>query len=370
MKIQLTLASLFYILMTSCSPEKGESENQLMILDIEGEYPTVSYQLSDFMTDPRVITLETNDSIPVGSMRALPYVGENIILTFDQQKIMLFDAEGNFIRQVANAGKGPGEFQYFSSYSVNEDETELYVPASTGILVYNLQQKGFEKIKLPFYLESFYLADNHFIVPKLSRDSIQLFYVDRISHEVVDNQFITPYEIVEGSTFNGLSSDKFISDGSFLFFQSGMVDTIYKYKNETFSPSFAVIPDYTVMQGKPSEGYTYSILTGFNNKLWVYANGFKYEVEENGSRIGNNGNRKVFELNTESSEIVEITEITNDLLDDSPLDAYRIQVNNGMVYVHYSPVDWLEKTVDMETDIDLPAVDLEDNPVFLVGRLK
>ncbi|XOV92113.1 MAG: 6-bladed beta-propeller [Bacteroidota bacterium] len=128
--------SLFFLLAFQHCQQKSE---EFQVFDLDASHPSREVKLSDLAKDLRLVPLETTDESLLPSFFNY-IIGNKYIITFTQTNILQFDTNGKFIRTLTKQGKGPGEFEYLSSFVTDNRETRLYVShyGSDELMVFDL----------------------------------------------------------------------------------------------------------------------------------------------------------------------------------------------------------------------------------------
>ncbi|MCL2738111.1 MAG: 6-bladed beta-propeller [Bacteroidales bacterium] len=93
------------------------------IIDLNRVEQSISLDITDILKDISVVQisedflLSTSDQI---------YVTSQYLVIYTNQSLHLFSREGEHIRKLAEAGRGPGEFNLIQKFFVDEDEHILY----------------------------------------------------------------------------------------------------------------------------------------------------------------------------------------------------------------------------------------------------
>ncbi len=93
-------------------------------------------KLSDIADNLQYIELKTPSSLPIGMVSNMIISNEYIFIA-SKATLYQFDLQGNFIRQVGNTGKGPGEYLYAGDLSINEDEKKISILSAGGLYSYS-----------------------------------------------------------------------------------------------------------------------------------------------------------------------------------------------------------------------------------------
>ena len=96
-------------------------------------------KLSEFIDSVKFVRLETKEESLISAVSSVIFVGEGIVIVDEIGKILLFDNEGNYIRKIANRGRGPGEYLNITScsYNSNEKALSIYDDYSKKLLLYS-----------------------------------------------------------------------------------------------------------------------------------------------------------------------------------------------------------------------------------------
>jgi len=93
----------------------------------------------DLAKDIEQIPLELTENSMVGNIGKIEFTANAIFIhDFNSSRILAFDNNGKFLRQIGKKGEGPGEFNYFNSFAVDEDQDLIYVAAKGKLILYRL----------------------------------------------------------------------------------------------------------------------------------------------------------------------------------------------------------------------------------------
>lgn len=106
----------------SCTKEKGT----IYTVDFSSRnFSQKSIDLDDYVDSWRKVVLET-DSLCLVDKSANFYPCKEYIIVYSPNRVMMFDYEGKFIKNVAQGGNGPGELNYLSDCAIDEENQILY----------------------------------------------------------------------------------------------------------------------------------------------------------------------------------------------------------------------------------------------------
>ena len=123
MKIRIFVYCLIPLMsLLSCTKEKGT----IYTVDFSSrDFPQKSVDLDEYVDSWRKVILET-DSLCLVDKATHFYPCKEYIIVYSPNKIMMFDYDGEFIKNVAQGGNGPGEINYLSDCVVDEENQILY----------------------------------------------------------------------------------------------------------------------------------------------------------------------------------------------------------------------------------------------------
>lgn len=347
-------------------------------------------KLSDLVTKSRLVKLETNDSSMVGrDSRYL--VGSKYIICITQSTILQFDSNGGFIRNVAQNGRGPGEFINISGIDMDREEKKLFLTSSNSkmIQVVDLLTGNFNN-PIPIALgetSSKIVALNNrmAILPPIAGNEKYLLYYQDLSGKFIDGIPITCKKIPQmkvRSINNTLSH----GDNIYLSESNACGDTVFEINGLHKNPRLIVFggKDFGQSINDPT-GHLKVLLTKsldfwlilnqpieFTKNVLTIGDGRYYIVEENDSRL---------------SEITEFTldnlgktytgdEIKKGLFSTSAsFDLTREQFILRIEPIEFKKIIAANKMNLSESELrQILKLDQEvtiyDNPILLIGNLR
>lgn len=129
------------VLLVSCSPNNKESSVVCFEKIIDSKS---NVNLSDIANEVIYVPLESAKDALLGNIQKIIIVGERIYisdLSSVGSRLLLFDIEGKFIKQIGSIGNGPGEYGQISDICLVKDKKEIQIVANNkkNILRYNLE---------------------------------------------------------------------------------------------------------------------------------------------------------------------------------------------------------------------------------------
>ncbi len=390
------LLLLLPILICNCSkPEnsaiskidiRGHEVNILHYSELDG---TNSIKLSDIATDFHFIPLETNKDCMIGYAYYHIY-DKYIIVVNPYEKILLFNGKGEFLRKLCIAGKGPREFQNAVT-TVDEENDVLYI--------------GDESKS---YFMSWDLTNGNYLgdIPRVYSGRLKniIFTEDNtlICAPCVGNGEAGKYYIFEQDTKGDLireikapeqkgwadSNDKllYFSGSSYNYIPIN-IDTIYRVYGSELIPywMFDFGRENEQLAGKPGgRSFDYE----FESDRFFVGNIFTISKVETNATEGGSSTRtshKVEHLTIDkkTNQIYLNDKLRNDFIGEkeSYLSLLKVLPNNS-IYQAINAISLIEHAEKVEADPDanlevklrlkklLTQIDIEDNPVLIVGELK
>jgi hypothetical protein len=137
------IMSLWFL--TSCDTQVSKTiKNNLYSIDVNQSIKQVDIKLSDLANNFELIQLENKKDILISGSNL--YVSDKYIICFDQNGILKFTPQGNFINRIASIGRGPQEISKFATYYIDEIRDRMYIDDMrfrTKFLVYDLTNNRF-----------------------------------------------------------------------------------------------------------------------------------------------------------------------------------------------------------------------------------
>jgi len=99
-------------------------------------------ELSEIVESVDCIFLETNDNCLVSKVQLVRSSDEYIFITdMPGRRLLQFRKDGSFVKQIGSKGRGPKEYTYISTFSVNEKLKKIFVASGSKLLCYDFDGK-------------------------------------------------------------------------------------------------------------------------------------------------------------------------------------------------------------------------------------
>jgi DNA-binding beta-propeller fold protein YncE len=165
------------------------------------------------------------------------------VLPVKEQRIVLFDRQGHFIKTLINQGQGPGEFTGVTSMQVDEKNNRLYL-FSNRILVFTMEGEFVEYI--PHDYQAIFehkIGDNHYAAvafPYLPFQSGSFgigIFSGRGETVSMKNDFHSNLVPDEKAGFTvGLTTPAYSAQSQSVLFKTGSNDTLFRISAEKIQP--------------------------------------------------------------------------------------------------------------------------------------
>ncbi|MCG6187076.1 6-bladed beta-propeller [Maribellus maritimus] len=385
MKNPSTLICFILVLLTSFSCTKTEKKSQnILYFDLTQNYDDIEIDLDKYVSDIRVIQLETDTNTLLRSFNG--FVGEKYIVSIDFDKLLLFSEDGNYITTMAKKGKGPNEFTQIDAWTVDENETCFYFHDYNKdyIYRYHLENKEYLK-KIPFeskgYLQNIELFNDSVfaILPGMFSIYGYLYFFQELNGKILDG--IKKEPVSHPGTWAGASPAFSKWGKNSIVFQPSGSDTVFQISQSKKNPWLIFDLEKAQKTGNKTVFTTGSVLFSDNEKLFLEKNKFEKTVTEFSASMRRLDTEQ-FIFNIKSREIHGINKITMQFNKiEIPLNTVRFQNNNRFaVSIQAASFKSLLKEAKKnknltETEIQkLNTFDqnlsIDDNPIIITGVCK
>ena len=162
--IMKNILIILLLILVSCNRNKSDYINEIIVFDNTIDYPETKLKLSDIAEIQYIPLKGINEGYLVGNLNNkgnnIQVVGNNIYLA-TEEKLYVYDKNGNPIRQLAKIGKGPEEYNSIGSFGIDMQKNNVYIQdLKTGELITYDTLFQF-KSKIPFYNAHSMVPLNH-----------------------------------------------------------------------------------------------------------------------------------------------------------------------------------------------------------------
>ena len=140
---------LLLSVLAGCHKQEGQRLG-LNMVSVDGMRNDDTGQFDSFFQFSHYITLETTDSSLIGKAKKIKmYDGKIYVLDGKDDKIVVFDSIGNYIRQYAHLGQGPGEYVGLGDFDIKGDTLYLMGEFDGYVLKYDLTDRYCGRERIP-----------------------------------------------------------------------------------------------------------------------------------------------------------------------------------------------------------------------------
>ena len=382
MKTLKNVLLLLTICITSigCTSEKKSTPT----IDLQNITQNKLVNLSEMLYDINIVRLETSKDLML-SENAYFLVNERYIVAIDQEKILQFSGEGEFIRALAKAGRGPDEFIRAEVYDIDDKNDILYMNHrgdSKHIIAYNLNNGELIK-KFPTGIDNLLnqmivVDDSTLVITARMNREYNLYYLST-SGELI-NGIAPPKEKGIGlMTSIGKVSDNY-------FYMPKEYDTLYVFENLVLKPYcfFDVEDRFTIDNNEIGNFLFLTVIAPrfiLVNKVHA-----KIQVNDDGETFTMWGDEStLFWIDRGDFSVSKIKGFHNDYFGiDEAFDPWEdyLFVSGDLAYIKYASFELkqsIEEALDSENlDHDVKQrisslnekIDENDNPILVIGKLK
>lgn len=241
---------LFFFL--ACA-QKGNNGLLTVPVDV---YEDNALLLSEIADNVQAVELEVTDNSLIGN-----WIEHNRVLLFDKyilfldgskNQILLFDHTGRFIRQIGSKGQGPGEFSRIYDISADDTRNYIYILTDQKVISYDFDGNYLREVAYSGYLEYalcvggdlFFITTTIEVVNKGSYSSKNILYQMNNSMQIVDsvevrNILLDRYIGMTTTTKHYLTlsgNDKYVYYPVINPYDTAVRDTLYQLKNKELIP--------------------------------------------------------------------------------------------------------------------------------------
>ena len=144
--------------------------------------------LSSIVDKPLTIVLETNDNCIVQNVRSIELYDEKIYILDDMSnKLYVFNMDGSFDKNIAEAGRGHGEYLELADFSIDRKKGEMYLfdEAMDAILKYDIKTGKFicstNTARDGYRTYCMQFLDDKFYLNKTSIDNNNMYELKEVS---------------------------------------------------------------------------------------------------------------------------------------------------------------------------------------------
>lgn len=232
----LLAVSVTALLLLSCS---SSTEPRVATLNIERVLDNnSSYVFQGIIEVESIIALETTDLSLLSEIRKIIAV-DNLLFILDiDGKLKLFDMQGNFIRELGQKGEGPGEYPSLTDFAIDRDREEVLINSVQKVLIYDYEGNFKRDINL---------ADDNLQVFTYCNNNLYYIFPDKSYPNEIESATLITVLDLDGNLQKEIPANELRRVGDIPFFNNIATDgnTVY-YKEELGQALYAINNDFSV----------------------------------------------------------------------------------------------------------------------------
>lgn len=159
MAIRYLFIVLILIVFVGCR-KQNDRDISLNTVLVDGMRNDEAGRFDSFFRFSHYIALETNDSSLIGDADKIKmYKGNIYVQDGKDDKIVVFDSVGHYVRQYSHLGQGPGEYVGLGDFDIKEDTLYLMGKFDGCVLKYGLSDRYYGKERVPKAAGMYVLPD-------------------------------------------------------------------------------------------------------------------------------------------------------------------------------------------------------------------
>jgi hypothetical protein len=142
---------VFLIILNIYSLIDLQNESALpYLIDIKKNIDNLNFvNLSNLGNELIYLPLQTAPECLIKNISKIEF-SDSYIFVSEINRLLQFDKNGNFLRQIGSVGRGPGEYLAVSDFCVDNDSHEIFIISSGQLLVFDFEGKFRNSYKLTF----------------------------------------------------------------------------------------------------------------------------------------------------------------------------------------------------------------------------
>ncbi len=243
MKTKIKIILLIFLTISTISCVRDVKSLKDKAAGIFVDLDTIKFQPSveDLFKQIEIIPLETTSESIIeysGSLKYQAYNEKFYVLSPKQNKLIVFDSKGNFIKSINKTGNGPGEYRMIYDFEISRFDGRLNLMTPYGkVLIYDSDgEKFIESFSLPDSIRAvhhFKILNKDTYVFNSDSENIDLFFYSKSKNEVVSSLSTLP-NFLMSTPFNfGPSPFSYYNDS--LRYHMGYDGSLYNIDFNDFS---------------------------------------------------------------------------------------------------------------------------------------
>jgi hypothetical protein len=208
-------------------------------IDIKKNYKNIeTVNLSRIGKELSYLSLETSPQCLIQEIDKILFSKSFIFVNDTRNRLLQFDKNGKFIRQIGSQGRGPAEYLYVYDFCINEYTNEIYIFCLDKMLVFSFEGENIDTIKLSFRIADVIILDNTslmFHLPNVPGPKYFATYSWIITDMQGNPKHKYKNHFMRVGNVGASKTPIYIFDGYARFMEYG-VDTLYYFKDTRKNP--------------------------------------------------------------------------------------------------------------------------------------
>ncbi|MEA5006506.1 MAG: 6-bladed beta-propeller [Rikenellaceae bacterium] len=230
---RFAVIAIFILSIISCSEDKP-GKRVFTYDEIKSADKTIT--LNETGREWKFITLETTTESQVGYISCISRTKERLyIVSANPDNLFVFSQEGKFIKKISNCGRGPGEFFSIRQIYIDEEKDLLVMFDLFKIMLFDLDGNHIKDIPhKPCFNDGMLLGNGNILLNKQvvqGTESVRLVEFSQKGDTLATNKNNFFFESENIISFPQYKS--FNKDGKDIIYHQQFQDTVYTYNQRT-----------------------------------------------------------------------------------------------------------------------------------------
>lgn len=234
MKPTFLFAIAIFVLFSSCN-QRQESD----IKEIEISYKMADGKIEDLIKSYELIQLDTCLEAHFTYATKIVYQ-DNMYFIKDENKVLIFGDNGEFLNSIERKGRGPDEYVYLEDFYYDKAKKEIVLVAQGNLLIFDINGELIRKEKPGFRFDNILITQDRnyafgrtFPTGNLTNDYNLLYANEKF--ELINKKTRLPIRNEGGGMMLG-QSNRANSNFRRDYYFSLYCDTVYQLKGENIVP--------------------------------------------------------------------------------------------------------------------------------------
>jgi hypothetical protein len=240
MNIQfITLLVSSSMLLSSCKNSEHNGPGLIYNLNLERDINNISsIPLSYLGSQLEYIPLETDSACLIRRISDVS-VSDSFLFVSDYNRLLLFNRDGKFVRQIGSSGRGPGEYSRIRGFDIDVVNEEVYILEGRKVIVYNFNGLFRRDFVLGFPSNEFVINENNELVflpinfaQATDEQEYSLYIMNKNGKDIT--KIHKMLKRINGGI--AIQNSPLYMYNDILHFMEFGVDTLYSYENHVKNP--------------------------------------------------------------------------------------------------------------------------------------